>query len=436
MANEIIQELCPRTKCKVTSIPMIEHLELTRRIDTKCTCCGSKLFTEDGLNRLSSIRIDPNTLNLSQVADGHVRGYRETDEFKWLLCGMRTRLGVIYRTVCWDCFWRSLRNRAHDGKHLIPCNTKKNSWWMRVIQGEDAYPRGKASAIGRYWADLMFTTLTEDELKSISSRFDTASKESFIIRYGEEEGNRRYEEYVKFHSYKNKFEYKRDKLGWSKEQFNEFNRGRAVTLELCIKKHGQDLGKKIFEEYCGKQSYAGCKLEYFVEKYGKEEGTNIYQELNKRKTLNRETFIRKYGEIEGERIWKAYLLKRSHTSPISVVSQKLFDEILSQIPSNLHDKVKYASYGGEQCIIGKNGYMFPDFLYDNKKIIEFNGDYWHKNPKMYNEDDKSRLKWKQDSERKTELERLGYEVLVVWERDFYDNKEDVVHRCLKFLDIQ
>lgn len=436
MAKEIIQELCPRTKCKVTSIPMIEHLELTSRIDAKCTFCGNRLFTEESLNRLSSIRIEPGTLNLSQVVDGHVKGYRETDEFKWLLCGMGTRLGVIYRTVCWNCFRSNLRERAHDGKHLIPSNTKKNSWWMRVIRGEDAYPGGKASAIGKYWADLMFTTLTKDELDSLSTRFDTASKESFILRYGEEEGNRRYEEYVKFQSDKNKFEYKHEHLGWSKEQFNEFNKGRAVTLELCVKKHGEELGRRIFKEYCEKQEYAGCKLEYFVEKYGKEKGTAIYQELNNKKSLNRETFVRKYGEVEGERIWKAYWIRRSHNTPVSEVSQRLFDEILSQIPSNQYSKVKYASFGGEQPILGRNGYMFPDFLYDNKKIIEFNGDYWHKNPKLYVEDDESRLKWKQDSDRKSELERLGYEVLVVWEKDFHDNKQEVIHICLKFLGIE
>ena len=399
-------------------------IEESGRLDALCSSCHSKMFNDDDIEKLKSIEAN----DLTDIV--------EPPEFKWLLKGILVNGVRRYRDVCWNCFWKNLRQRAIDGRHVIPCNTKKNSWWMRVIGGEDAYPEGKASAVGKYWADLMFTTLTKDELNALSSRFDTASKESFIRRYGEAEGNKRYEEYIKFHSDKNKFEYKHEHLGWSKEQFDEFNRNRAVTLELCIKKHGQDLGKKIFEEYCGKQAYAGCKLEYFVEKYGEEKGNAIYQEVNKKKSLNRETFVRKYGEVEGEHIWKAYWLKRSHTSPVSVVSQKLFDEILSQIPSNQYNKVKYASFGGEQCIIGKTGYMFPDFLYDNKKIIEFNGDYWHKNPKIYAEDDESRLKWKQDSERQSELERLGYEVLVVWERDFYDNEQEVVHRCLKFLDIQ
>lgn len=422
---------------------MVEHLELTRRIDAKCTCCGNRLFTEEGLNRLSSIRIEPRTLNLSQVVDGHVRGYKESDEFKWLLSGIRTRICVIYRTVCWNCFWSSLRNRAHDGKHLVPSNTKKNSWWMRVIRGEDAYPEGKASAVGKYWADLMFTTLTEDELDSLSTRFDSASKESFILRYGEEQGNRRYEEYVKFHSDKNKYEYKRDKSGWSKEQFDEFNRSRAVTLELCIKKHGQELGKKIFAEYCRKQEYAGCALEYFMEKYGEEKGIEVYSEVNRQKAISKKNMIAKYGEEEGTaryNHWKELMkenINNIHCLPWSKVSQKLFDEILTYIPSSQYYKVQYATLGnGESCIRGRNGYMFPDFIYDNKKIIEFNGDYWHKNPLFYPESEETRLVWNRDSERKAELERLGYEVLVVWEHDFRDNKGAVVQKCLEFIGMQ
>ena len=286
-------------------------IEESGRLDALCSSCHSKMFNDDDIEKLKSIEAN----DLTDIV--------EPPEFKWLLKGILVNGDRRYRDVCWNCFWKNLRQRALDGKHVIPCNTKKNSWWMRVIGGEDAYPEGKASAVGKYWADLMFTTLTKDELNALSSRFDTASKESFIRRYGEAEGNKKYEEYVKFHSDKNKFEYKHEHLGWSKEQFDEFNKNRSVTLELCIKKHGQDLGKKIFDEYCSKQAYVGCKLEYFVEKYGKEKGNAIYQEVNKKKSLNRETFVRKYGEVEGEHIWKAYWLKRSHNTPVSEVSQRL-----------------------------------------------------------------------------------------------------------------
>ena len=79
--------------------------------------------------------------------------------------------------------------------------------------------------------------------------------------------------------------------------------------------------------------------------------------------------------------------------------------------------------------------MFPDFLYDNKKIIEFNGDYWHRNPLIYTESTESKSIWERDAKRQDELERLGYEVLVIWEKDFSDNEEVVIQRCLDFLEI-
>lgn len=411
MTTTIIPELCARAKSKTDSIPILDYLNQIGRINERCTCCGGKMFADDMLNELSSVRISPRTLGLTQVIDGHVRGYKEPDKFKWLLCGLTTSIGVIFRTTCWDCFFRNLRERASDGKHLIPCNTKPNSWWMRVIRGEEAYPTGKASAIGKYWADLMFTTLSEERLHSLCHRFDTASKSSFIRRYGEEEGTRRYEEYVKFHSDKNKFEYKKDKFGWSREQYDEFNKNRSVTLDLCIKKHGEELGKKVFNEYCIKQSYAGCALEYFVEKYGLVEGKEKYDELCRKKGVHDSSV--KTG-------W-------------SQVSQRLFDEILTRIPSSEYHNVRYATFnGGEFCIVGKTKAIYPDFKMGNK-IIEFNGDYWHRNPRLYAENDETALIWKQDAERKSELESLGYEVLVVWERDFYDNEEAVVQGCLKFL---
>lgn len=416
MTTTIIPELCTRAKCKTDSIPFLDYLNQTNRINERCTCCGDKMFTDDMLSELSSVRISPRTLRLTKVVDGHAHGYKETDKFKWLLCGLTTSSGVIFRTSCWDCFFRNLRERAYDGKHIIPSNTKPNSWWMRVIRGEEAYPSEKASAIGGYWGDLMFTTLSKDELNSLCHRFDTASKSSFIRRYGEEEGMRRYEEYVKFHSDKNKFEYKHEHLGWTKEQFDEFNRSRAVTLELCIKKHGPELGKKIFDEYCNKQAYAGCKLEYFVEKYGEDEGTRIYDELCRKKGIHDN--VVKTG-------W-------SH------VSQRLFDEIITKIPSSEYHNVRYATFnGGEFCIDGKMKAIYPDFKMGNK-IIEFNGDYWHRNPKIYleSEADETTLNiWYNDKLRIDELVGLGYEVLVVWEMDYYSNHDEVIKQCLKFLGV-
>ena len=82
----------------------------------------------------------------------------------------------------------------------------------------------------------------------------------------------------------------------------------------------------------------------------------------------------------------------------------------------------------------------PDYKL-NTKIIEFNGDFWHANPRYYSEDEfiytngKHLVKdiWETDAARVRALERLGYSVMVVWERDYYDNPDKIVADCVKFL---
>jgi len=73
-----------------------------------------------------------------------------------------------------------------------------------------------------------------------------------------------------------------------------------VTLANCVRKYGEEKGKMFFAQYCKKQEYAGIKLEYFIEKYGLEEGTKKYYEVCSKKVLSVENFIRKYGEEEGK----------------------------------------------------------------------------------------------------------------------------------------
>jgi G:T-mismatch repair DNA endonuclease (very short patch repair protein) len=65
----------------------------------------------------------------------------------------------------------------------------------------------------------------------------------------------------------------------------------------------------------------------------------------------------------------------------------------------------------------------PDYVNEDKKhIVEVYGDYWHCNPELFEADfyhPQLKMtagdKWKKDANRKTELEKLGYTVTVVWE---------------------
>lgn len=90
-------------------------------------------------------------------------------------------------------------------------------------------------------------------------------------------------------------------------------------------------------------------------------------------------------------------------------------------------------------IFTKNNMFNADIVY-NKKIIECNGDYWHCNPDIYDEQYyhtklkmTAKEKWEYDKMRIDIFKSLGYDVLIVWERDFYKNKEKELKKCLTFL---
>lgn len=72
-------------------------------------------------------------------------------------------------------------------------------------------------------------------------------------------------------------------------------------------------------------------------------------------------------------------------------------------------------------------YYLCDFKVENKYIIEVQGDYWHGNPKLYDNDSLNELQKemiKRDIDKKYELEQLGYKVIYIWEYDLIHNYED------------
>lgn len=80
-----------------------------------------------------------------------------------------------------------------------------------------------------------------------------------------------------------------------------------------------------------------------------------------------------------------------------------------------------------------------DILYENK-IIEYFGDYWHANPKKYSSDWKHKHLnkradeiWISDKNRIKNLEDRGYDVLVIWETDWHNDKINSIKRINKFL---
>ena len=256
-----------------------------------------------------------------------------------------------------------------------------------------------------------------------------------ILKYGKEEGTRRFNSYREKQAYSNTKEYKMKKHGWSSEDFEKYNKSRAVTLKNQILKYGKEEGTRRFDLYCKRQAYTNTK-EYLKEKYEK---------VCKMKSHTLENYIRLYGseEIAKQKLVKFY----SNTSFYSKISQDLFWFIYNNL-LNDEEKIKtyFAELNKEYCLFSKDGIKMYDFVCSKLNLcIEFHGDHYHGNPKIYAPNDfmkgkgqtriKAKQKWLLDDIRKEEIEKnRGYEYIVVWELDYRNNKDDVLSRIREKID--
>lgn len=258
-----------------------------------------------------------------------------------------------------------------------------------------------------------------------------------IERYGDIEGSKKYEEYRTKQSVKNTFEFKRDLYGWSQEDFKQYNKSRSVTLENCIRRHGETEGRTVFNTYCEKQAYAGVSLEYFQERYGKELGEAEYNRINALKANTLENYVNRYGWEDGPRLFKEYVESRP-----TIFFSKLGLEFCEIVSTMIDDECRFgeSEFGIYDKVMGR--YYKYDFCIPNKrKIIEFNGDYWHADPNRYGPNDligrgeKRRASeiWESDEQKLACARTEGYDILVVWESEFLNDRERTLIKCVEFL---
>jgi very-short-patch-repair endonuclease len=156
----------------------------------------------------------------------------------------------------------------------------------------------------------------------------------------------------------------------------------------------------------------------------------------RQRTFSLKKCIEKYGNEEGTKIWSERQKKWSKNfkrQNYSAISQKLFRELLTYL-TNLdliffatHSNVLMEGYHNKEYRLTLSNGMtvLPDFLdLSQKKIIEFDGTYWHsearKNP--------LREKLREDF-----LTKDGFMVLRVSEADYRADPQTVIQNCLNFL---
>lgn len=272
-------------------------------------------------------------------------------------------------------------------------------------------------------------------LKQKSKEKHGVTLENLTRKWGEEIGKQKWEHYCKKQAETNTFEYKKEKYGWTKEQFDEYNASRAVTKENLIKRWGEEEGIKTWNKYVDRQIQTKSK-DYVIDKYGED----YWIELCKKKTLTLENFIRKWGKVEGSKRYDEYYEKTKGGLGCSNVSKQCFDDIIDIL--NWKYSKEFGNFDKENVLYydkeiskycnGKN-FRLDCYFKDFNVNVEFNGDIFHGNPKLYNENDRcnpfridltAKDMWEKDKNRLNLLKSAhNIDTLVIWEYDYYKNFE-------------
>ena len=255
----------------------------------------------------------------------------------------------------------------------------------------------------------------------------------FVTQYGERLGEIKFKELQTSQALTNSKEYK----GMTDEEFKQYNNSRSITLENMIKKYGEKEGTRVFREYREKQRYKKSKQRY-IDEFGEEQGLKIFKEINKKKIQNLENFQRKYGDEDGLRRYRNFVGKRF--KGFSNIASNLFSQIESLVNS---DKVSflYLPKNLELLLEKIGGFYKYDFCIPELKfIIEFNGDVFHGNPQLFTESDcpnpfdrtlTAKQMWLNDKEKIDLAKSEGFDVMVIWERDYRNNPKIIVNNIIK-----
>jgi hypothetical protein len=368
-----------------------------------CKICNKKFQTRKGLIiHLSKFHSNE---NLKEYYDKYLKN---DNEGKCYICGDDAKFLSIskgYHTLCYsnDCLSKS---RATGTYQFLMSKYKISKEEAIKLMNERALERGKEIKSG------LDIKLNENE--NFHKEKSHQTKEYWIKRgYGEKESIQKSSEIMNMIHNKSTIKRKNNpdkykdilttqigywlKKGYPEKEAKEklIERQKTFSLDKCIEKYGDKIGEDVFN----KRQWSWSKL--MEDKYKNGDYLKFRKELYSKDEL------------------------------------KLFENIIEKL--NIHDNVYYGKkqYYRTFKSIGKT--FSYDFVY-NKKVIEFNGDYWHCNPLLYKADYFHQYKqmyakdvWKFDNIKTTCITDCGYEILIIWENEYKQNKEKTIQKCIDFI---
>lgn len=272
-----------------------------------------------------------------------------------------------------------------------------------------------------------------DEL--LSKKYAITEK-NMVAKYGEIEGGHRWKKYCDKQAESNSFAYKQKKYGWTQAQYDDYNSSRAQTLAKMIQRYGEIGGTEKWISYCDRQGYTNTK-DYFTEKYGKEIGTTKYIEVCKMKAAPHDPnqLAEKLGISRNEAI--QIIIERGASRGF-IVGSNLETEFINALEKEF-GKLEYTTLNKPY---GKwSSYLNSYVLYDVKHgecVIEFNGDYWHANPNIYNDGaiirGRTAIEIQQRDKKKLQtVLDLGFRVLTIWEAEYKACKHETIKKVIKWM---
>lgn len=253
----------------------------------------------------------------------------------------------------------------------------------------------------------------------------------------------------------------------------KYNSTAAISSTSCREKSSAtNLEKYGEEKYLKSEDYKNKSRHTNIKKYGRE--YYIASDIAKKRYRN--WALKTYGvdnffhssEFERMRLmnYEEYILDQIEgyeliSSPIDFITleHKKCGKQFTESKKFIHQRKRYGHEICTNCLPKNHRLSIPEqqvkeFIRDiyhgtilencrgvirNKEIdiympelkigIEFNGDFFHANPKKYKPDDKIFYTsasdiWKRDADKNKQLKELGIRILYVWESDWVKNKEE------------
>jgi len=192
--------------------------------------------------------------------------------------------------------------------------------------------------------------------------------------------------------------------------------------------------KLINKEYCGSCSrtlmsrIAGLKGAYNDDGSLKEnKGRFTSEKWNNLSSEERKKRIKHNKEI-AINFWKS-LSEENKIKHFEKTYKNSKIGYISKAQREIYEILKNDNY----VLDGRISLMKVDIINYKKKIaIEYHGDYWHCNPLFWKKDDfnkslkmTAKEKWNNDNKRYWVLKKLGYDIHIIWEYDWINNREKI-----------